>query len=126
VRLDEIAAAHADRMQFFCIYVQEAHPNDGWQVEANLRDDVVYDAPTTIDARADMAELCVLRLNMKMPMLLDNMSDEVDGKYNALPERLYVIDADGIVRFKSVAGSPGFKPEEWAEAVAVIAGGQNR
>ena len=123
MRLDEIAAAYADGMQFFCIYVQEAHPSDGWQVEANLSDDVVYTAPTTIDERADMAELCVLRLNLKMPMLLDTMSDEVDGLYNALPERLYVIDADGIVRFKSVAGSFGFKPEEWAEAVANVAGG---
>lgn len=108
-------------MDFYCVYIQEAHPDDGWQVTRNIEDGVVHRSPRDLDARAALAALCVLRLNMKMPMLLDNMQNEVDGKYNALPERLYVIDAGGIVRFKSVAGSFGFDPEAWAEAVAAVA-----
>ncbi len=121
MRLDEIAAAHAARMDFYCVYIQEAHPGDGWQVSSNIEEDVVDQSPGDLDARAALAELCVLRLNMKMPMLLDNMQNEVDGKYNGLPERLYIIDADGIVRFKSVAGSFGFDPDAWAKAVAETA-----
>ncbi|MDP6707601.1 MAG: hypothetical protein QF893_14750 [Alphaproteobacteria bacterium] len=105
-------------MDFACVYIQEAHPDDGWQVQHNLDEGVVHAAPTTIEERAALAEVCVLNLNFQMPMLLDDMTDTVDGLYNALPERLYVIDADGIVRFKTVAGSHGFDPEAWAEAVA--------
>ena len=122
MRLDEIAEQYKEGMDFYCVYIQEAHPDDGWQVQHNLDAGVVHDAPTTIEERAELAEVCVLELNFKMPMLLDNMSNEVDGKYNALPERLYVIDAEGIVRFKTVAGSHGFDPEAWAEAVAAEVG----
>lgn len=117
MRLDEIAETYKDKMDFFCVYIQEAHPDDGWQVEHNIEQDAVFNAPVNIEERAAMAEICVLRLDMKMPMLLDNMSNEVDGKYNALPERLYVLDAKGRVTFKTVAGSPGFDPEAWAEAI---------
>ncbi len=117
MRLDEIAANYREHMDFYCVYIQEAHPSDGWQVAHNLEDGVIHQAPTTLDERADLAEVCVLGLDMKMPMLLDTMSDVVDGLYNALPERLYVIDADGRVVFKTVAGSPGFDPEAWAAAI---------
>ncbi|MBT3535037.1 MAG: hypothetical protein HN478_14235 [Rhodospirillaceae bacterium] len=122
VRLNEIAAQHKDRMDFYCIYIQEAHPEDGWQVQHNLDDDIVLNAPTTIEERAEIAEVCVLRLNMEMPMLLDDMTDQADGLYNALPERLYLIDEAGIVRFKTVAGSMGFKPENWANAITELLG----
>ncbi len=118
MRLDEIAAEFKEHMDFYCVYIQEAHPDDGWQVQHNLDAGIVHDAPTTIGERAELAEVCVLELSFKMPMLLDNMANEVDGKYNALPERLYLIDAEGIVTFKTVAGPHGFDPEAWAGAIA--------
>ncbi len=122
MRLNEIAEQFKDRMDFYCVYIQEAHPDDGWQVQHNLDDDIVLNAPNSIDERAGIAELCVLRLNMAMPMLLDDMTDQADGLNNALPERLYLIDGGGIVRFKTVAGSMGFKPEDWAAAIADLVG----
>ena len=118
MRLNEIAAEFGERMDFYCVYIQEAHPQDGWQVDSNLRDDVIYNAPTTIDERAELAQTCVLRLDMAMPTLLDDMNDTVDGLYNGLPERLYVLDADHNVFWKTVAGSPGFDPEAWQAAIA--------
>jgi hypothetical protein len=122
VRLNEIAAQFGDRVDFYCIYIQEAHPDDGWQVRHNLDDGIILNAPNTIEERAEIAEVCVLRLNMAMPMLLDDMTDQADGLYNALPERLYLIDGRGIVRFKTVAGSRGFAPEDWAGAIADMVG----
>ena len=117
MRLNEIAAAYGEQMDFYCVYIQEAHPEDGWKVDSNLKDNVIYNTPTSIEERADLAQTCVLRLNMEMPMLLDDMSDTVDGLYNGLPERLYVLDADHDVFWKTVAGSPGFDPEAWNEAI---------
>jgi hypothetical protein len=122
VRLNKIAAQFKDRVDFYCVYIQEAHPDDGWQVQHNLDDGIILNTPNTIEERADIAEVCVLRLNMAMPMLLDDMTDQADRLYNALPERLYLIDENGIVRFKTVAGSRGFAPEDWAEAIAAMVG----
>ena len=80
------------------MYIQEAHATDGWQVPMNLTDEVVFQQPTNDDERAEVAEACVLRLNFEMPMLLDDMANQVDTAYSALPERLYLLDPEGIIR----------------------------
>jgi len=117
VRRTQIAATYGDRVDFYCVYIQEAHPDEGWQVAFNLSENVIHRQHQSIEERADMAQMCGLRLNLNMPMLLDNMQNEVDLKYNALPERLYLLDGQGRVAYKSLAGSFGFNPEEWANAI---------
>ena len=122
MRLNEIAAKYADQVHFLCVYIQEAHPSDGWQVQANLDDDVVMATPTTMDEREAMAEVCMLKLDIQIPMVVDDMTDSIDRAYNALPERLYLIDAAGKVVFKTVAGSHGFDPEAWNDAIGAHLG----
>ena len=122
MRLNEIAAEFAGKIAIYCIYINEAHPDDGWQIEMNVDADVIHDAPTTADERADLAEMCVLRLNLKVPMLLDDMSDTVDGLYHALPERLYLLDADHRIVCRTVSGPRGFDPDAWAEQMRALAG----
>lgn len=104
-------------MDFYCVYIQEAHPTNGWQVARNLNDEVLHEQPDTIEGRARIAEVCTLKLDIRMPMLLDNMSNEVDTLYAALPERLFVLDSDGFVAFRTVVGSPGFDVDAWEKAV---------
>ena len=45
------------------------------------------------------------------------MRNEVDDKYAALPERLYVLDKDGSVYYQSVMGPTGFDVDAWLKAV---------
>ena len=118
MRLDEIANEFKDKVRFVCVYIQEAHPADGWQVEANLDEDVIHNAPVSMGEREAMAEVCMLKLALDMPMVVDDMADTIDSAYNALPERLYLVDKNGAVVFKTVAGSHGFDPEAWAAAIA--------
>ena len=53
MRLNDTFEAHKDNIEFFLIYVREAHPADGWQTPQNLMEEVLYDAPTTDDERAE-------------------------------------------------------------------------
>jgi type I thyroxine 5'-deiodinase len=99
------------------VYIQEAHPDDGWQVLMNLEQQIRYPQPKTIEERTDVAQACVLRLNFKMPMLLDEMSNQVDLAYAALPERLYVISRDGRIGWRSGPGPWGFDVEGWERAI---------
>ena len=117
-RLNDLYQAYRDKMHFFCVYIQEAHTEDGWQVEQNLTDSLVYDQPATIEERAEIAQTCILRLAVEMPVLVDEMDNEIDRRYAALPERLYVIDREGRVAWKSIMGSGGFDVEAFAEAVS--------
>ena len=65
----------------------------------------------------------MLNLKFEMPMLLDNMESEVDLKYAALKERLYVVDALGKVVYRSRIGPWGFDTEEWRAANEGLAEG---
>ena len=47
------------------------------------------------------------------------MRNEVYDKYAALPERLYVLDKDGRVYYRSVMGPVGFDVDAWLKAIQV-------
>ncbi|MBI1990580.1 MAG: hypothetical protein HYS65_12820 [Betaproteobacteria bacterium] len=58
-----------------------------------------------------------MALLIRIPMLLDNMSNKVDRLYAALPDRLYLLDEKGVVIFRTVVGSPGFDVDAWYAAI---------
>ena len=43
-----------------------------------------------------------------------------DRAYAALPDRLYLIDAEGRIAYKSGQGPMGFKPEELEAAITTL------
>ncbi len=108
---------YGEQVAFFVVYIQEAHTRDGWQVPENEREGVVYEQPETASEREAVAEACALRLNLSIPTLIDEMTNEVDQAYAALPDRLYLIDAEGRIAYKSGPGPMGFKPQELEAAI---------
>ena len=90
------------------VYIQEAHPVDLWQVSSNVKEGVLFRSPTTATERGDAAEMCVVKLAVKLPALLDGMDNSVERAYTGWPDRLYVIGTNGRVRYKSAPGPFGF------------------
>lgn len=120
MRLNEIYRNFGDQIEFCCIYIREAHPEDsvgGYKTEQNRSIGIIYNQPTTIEERGEIAEICVLKLDLEMPMYLDGMDDEAEKKYVGWPERLYVIGADKKIVFAGSMGPMGFDPEAWEEAI---------
>ena len=86
-------------------------------MEVNEREGVVFAQPTAAHERAKVAEACTLGLDLNMPTLLDEMTNEVDLAYAALPDRLYLIDKEGRVAYRSERGPWGFRPSEFKLAI---------
>ena len=87
----------------------------------NLRDKVLHASPATLDERAELADLCMTRLSIELPAVLDDFEDTTDTNYTGWPERLYLIDRDGHVAYKSRPGPFGFKPADLETALESIA-----
>ena len=104
---------------FLMVYVREAHPTDGWKMESNARAGVAVAQPQTFEERAGVAGQFCTRLNPSMPVVIDEVSDPVGHAYSGMPARLYVIDKQGKVAFKSGRGPFGFKPPELEQALAM-------
>jgi len=103
-RYNEIYAELKHRFAFLLIYIREAHPEDGWQLEINRTQNIVYDQPVTAAERAAIARTCVCEHAIEMPVAVDDMDDTINTLYSGSPERLYLIDTNGIVRHRSVPG----------------------
>jgi len=115
--LNTLYKEYRDRVAFHVVYIQEAHPIDAWQDDDNLKDDVLVKSTTTEEERAEIAGICLAKLSIELPALVDDPDNRVERAYTAWPDRLYVIDRDGRVAYKSAAGPFGFKPAAVEEAL---------
>ncbi len=116
--MERLYKRYRDRAAFLFVYIQEAHPADGWQTDSNIREGVTFAAPGTWQARQDVARKCANDLKLSMPCVVDTIANAVDDTYAGWPERIYVIDGDGRVAYAGQIGPWGFKPAkaEWTLA----------
>lgn len=110
--LNRLYREYRDRVEFYVVYIEEAHPIDAWQLSDNLEDDVLVATTRTADERYQVAGLCLTKLGIDVPTLVDEPDNRVERAYTAWPDRLYVIDRDGLIAYKSEAGPFGFKPAD--------------
>jgi len=118
--LNQLYRQYQDRVAFYIVYIQEAHPIDAWQLDDNVEDEVLVTSTKTLDERVNVAGVCMTKLGIELPALIDGPDDAVERAYTGWPDRLYVIDRDGRIAHKSAAGPFGFKPAEVEAALKRI------
>ncbi len=89
---------------------------------SNIKDQVLVASASTAGERDQAAQMCVVKLGLHMPALVDEMDDRTEQAYTGWPDRLYLIDRAGLVAYKSNAGPFGFRPEELATALQETVG----
>jgi type I thyroxine 5'-deiodinase len=99
------------------VYILEAHPSDVWQMQSNVRDSVVFASPRDEAERTNVAGACVRRLGIKFPAIVDGFENRTEVAYTGWPDRIYLIDRDGKVAFKTKPGPFGFKPADLEAAI---------
>src|SRR2546425_5078726 len=105
-------ARYSSLVDFYAVYIREAHPLDGWSMESNDRVGIKIAQPKTAEERTKVASQCCASLDMAMPLLVDTIDDSANRLYSGFPDRLYLIDRDGRVAYKSGRGPFGYKPRE--------------
>jgi hypothetical protein len=89
-------------------------------MQSNIKDKVVFASPKNEDERAGIAGSCVRKLGIKFPAVLDEFGNSTERAYTGWPDRLYLIDTNGRVVFKSPPGPFGFKPDNLRAAIAKL------
>lgn len=105
----------------YVVYIQEAHPTDGWQMPSNLKEGVLVATARSFTDRDTAANTCVVKLGIHIPAIVDDIDDSTERAYTGWPDRLYVIDREGRVAYKSKAGPFGFNPDEMTKTLARVA-----
>jgi len=80
------------------VYIEEAHAIDEWPMGDGAKGSEfkAIVQPHTISERAEAAKLLVTELGYEVPLVVDNMENEVRIKYACWPLRFYVIDEEKI------------------------------
>jgi type I thyroxine 5'-deiodinase len=86
-------------------------------MQSNVRDGVLFSSPKNEVERASVAGLCMRKLGIKFPALIDGFDNRVESAYTGWPDRLYLIAPGGRIVFKSKAGPFGFHPQDLAAAI---------
>ena len=86
MRLNEIYGKYRDQVRFYVIYIREAHPDDGWRVPENLRQNIRFREPRSEAERKAVATLCQINLDLQMPMLVDTIDNSVEESLHRLAD----------------------------------------
>ena len=118
--------SYQDRVAFYVVYIQEAHPIDLWQLPSNVKDRVLFASAQTDDERTSTALACVRKLGIRIPAVLDPIDNRTERAYTAWPDRIFLIDRNGRVAFKSAPGPYGFSTRDLARSLEQITGATGR
>jgi hypothetical protein len=87
---------------------------------ANERAGIHVNQPKTADERSKVATTCAASLKLSMPCVVDGIDNKVGDAYAAWPDRLYIVDKEGKIAYKSEPGPRGFKVDEMAAKLKSI------
>jgi len=89
-------------------------------MQSNVRDKVVFASPKSEEERALVAGACVRKLGIKFPAVLDEFGNSTEQAYTGWPDRIYLVEQNGRVAYKSKPGPFGFKSDELSHALAKV------
>ena len=81
-------------------------------MKSNVKDDVCYAQPKTLEQRLTIANDFTRRFKYTVPFGVDDMSNAAEAAYSAWPERLYVIDETGRIAYRGGMGPFNYDPKE--------------
>ncbi len=81
-------------------------------------DGSVVEEPISLEERCENARRCKEALGLgEVPALVDLLDGAADRAYEAWPDRMVLIDADGCIAWRSAPGPFGFEPAELRSAL---------
>ena len=105
----------SDIADFVIVYIEEAHPKEGWRFEGN----VVIGTHHCLEERFAAAEKLQDICKPNCPILVDSMSNEAMYNYKAYPERLKIIN-DGELGYVGGIGPLWYNLDEVREWLNVF------
>jgi len=87
--MEDLYREFKESTAFFVVYVREAHPGGR------------FPQTTTYEEKRANAAECRRQCGITIPILVDNMEEEVHKLYGSLPNMIYIIDKEGRVVYRA-------------------------
>lgn len=122
--LKHLYAQYKGRLDFRLVYIREAHATGGsetqWQSTINEKQGISLPPARDMTEKRAHADLCVRKLALPFPIMVDGLDGGAENAYAAWPSRVYLIDRAGRVAFDSRLGELDLKPSELEGAIRAV------
>jgi len=115
--LNKLYSEYKSQIPFYLIYIREAHSTNDWASTRNQREGIVLEPAANMGDRQDHATMCVRKLHIEFPTLLDSMAGSAEKAYVAWPSKAYVVDKRGKILFSTGLSEQDFHPAELEAAL---------
>jgi len=97
-----------NQIDFVCVYIAEAHANDGWRLGNHV------DIPDhkTFDERVSASDIIIEKYGFQVPIIYDTMENCFDNAFAVWPERYYLIKSGKVEHIFSPSVEFGFDRDE--------------
>mmetsp|Transcript_27813 Transcript_27813/g.49725 ORF Transcript_27813/g.49725 Transcript_27813/m.49725 type:complete len:119 (-) Transcript_27813:278-634(-) len=109
--MNELAARFSGNVDFLTVYQKEAHPKGGW--EAPDQPNVVFEAANTQE-RLAVAREFYAKVGSKGQLAVDCIENHALLLFAALPDRIFVINAEHCFVHVQEPGPFGYQPDDLA------------
>ena len=89
-------------------------------VNQNRDQEIRVNDPNTNAERVEVAASCALHLKIRMPVVVDDVDDQIASAYGALPDRLYLVDQNAQISYQGEPGPWGFDPAALDTAISQL------
>jgi len=115
--MEQMYQDYKDIAEFRIVYIKEAHAIDSRRAVPYAIDEGI-NQPTTYADRCLIADMLVQTGTLTIPIIIDSIDDRVNGLYQGLPSRVFLVRSDGILGVAAERGPWGFPPaleqaEKW-------------
>ena len=118
--LEKLYKKYKNKSEWLLVYIREIRHSDSKQVGANIVAETGIGQLETMEERMAVARTSYSQLGISFPAVVDGMDNRIEEAYAAWPNRLYIVDKNGKIVYKSQEGPEGFKPLEMEKTLARI------
>ena len=113
----EIWGDYSDEVEFYVVYIREAHAIDS-SSPLGGGGMPIFEDPVSLEERRGVAQVCMTKLALEeMPALVDGIDDAVNLAYAAHPDRIYLVGRDGRIAYHGFEGPMGFDVDALEAAI---------
>ncbi len=106
--MEQMYRDFGDIAGFFVIYINEAHPNDGPAGASGT--DTGVATHRDYGQRCSAASRLLDETLMSIPCLVDDIDNSTDLAWRAWPDKVFVVNSEGIIAVAGADGPYGFLP----------------
>lgn len=110
--IQQLYKKYGNRAAFYIIYGMEEHPTIDGERPSGWTNGVYVERHRTMEERRIAAKNFAAAFRIPAPVLVDTMDNRATTDYDCLPDRAYVVDADGKLAYVGGLGPWDYHVEE--------------